>query len=440
MQHFFGSPNILNYSSEIANISQSDLNQKLTDANISFEGRALPVMISPYIYSQTSIKTSQKLFEEFYKILQKAANLYTQNKEVQKYFSLESWHFDLITSTNPLNQFNQLCRFDFLYNEEGIPQIYENNTACPGGLLLSPDIAKLASKSALFQKIFSDHKLGWFPHQQHDLFPAVVSEAYCEKFKKLPTVAILNSRHNTLTNELDLMAKSLKKIGISHEVCFVEDLVVDGGEVFTPASKLKVDVCFQKFDNALSNEGISHFGANRDSVAHYVKAINQGMTIAINHFCSHYLTEQKSILAFLHDQKFESLFTSEERELIKLIVPYSVKVADASRDVLVDNKDNWVMKKSLDTRGRNVFIGSECSVEEWKKNIQVADQSKENFILQKRVPSEVANDIDKLLYVSHAAFLVRGKFSGMFPRFSTEVLTNVGRSGYLGIPLIAEDR
>lgn len=34
--------------------------------------------------------------------------------------------------------------------------------------------------------------------------------------------------------------------------------------------------------------------------------------------------------------------------------------------------------------------------------------------------------------------MVDGKFAGMFPRFSSEILTNVGRSGYLGIPPIQD--
>lgn len=439
MQHFYGTAELCNYSEDLINESQKQLDLSLKNGGISFERKSLPVQIKPYIYSQTLSETCRNLFENFFCILKKTEQLYRINEKVQSYFNLGKWHHDLVMMKNPVAPFNQLCRFDFLFNEKNCPQIYETNTACPGGLLLTPIISSFAAKTPLYEFLLQNSQTySWFPYQKKDYFVEVGTQAFYEMKGELPKVGLLNSRYNTLTNEMNLMADCLTRAGVENEVCFVEDLEYSDQVVYSPKKKLQLNVCFQKFDNALSEEQLAHFGANRSSVSAYLSAIRDGKIVAINPFSSHYLTEQKSILAFLHDNEMQKLFEPEERKLIEQIVPYTVLKAKAHVKDFYD-KNMWVLKKSLDTRGRNVILGSETDSAQWLKYLDTQIFNNEDFVLQKRVQSEVIKEINHDIYISHAAFLVRGKYVGMFPRFSLEPLTNVGRNGFLGIPMLGRD-
>lgn len=134
----------------------------------------------------------------------------------------------------------------------------------------------------------------------------------------------------------------------------------------------------------------------------------------------------------------QDLFEPAEQNLIKQIVPYTVLATKFNEKKKYD-KNDWVLKKSLDTRGRNVIIGSEVDQAEWLQSLHMSGAQMEGFVLQKKVKSEIVKDKSSTLYVSHAAFLVRGRYVGMFPRFSTEPLTNVGRNGFLGIPILGRN-
>lgn len=437
MLHFFGTAEACDYPDDLAQESQKQLELFLQNRGVTFEGKPLPVQIRPYVYDQALSETCRNYFERFFNILEKTEQLYKNNVEVQSYFGLQPCHHELVTLNRNIEPFNQLCRFDFMFDSDNNPQIYETNTACPGGLLLTPIIASLVKETPLFELLLKD-KISYslFPHQKKDYFVEVASESFRQMTGKLPNIAILNSRHNTLTNEISLMAESLTRAGIENEVCFVEDLEYSDNEVVSPKKKLRIDICFQKFDNALSSEGIAHFGATRDSVKQYIEAIRDAKVIVINPFVSHYLIEQKSTLAFLHDPEMQKLFEPKERDLIKKIIPYTVLKSRATTQNFTE-KENWVLKKSLDTRGRNVIMGSEVDESEWLAHLK-KDSINENYILQQRVPSEIFKEKNSQFYISHAAFLVQGKYVGMFPRFSNEPLTNVGRNGFLGIPILRE--
>lgn len=438
MRHYYGTAEVCDYSEELIDDSQRQLDLSLKQRGITFEGKSLPVQVKPYIYSETLSEHCRELFEGFFLILKKTEQLYRANEKVRAYFNLEPSLHELVSIENPTIHFNQLCRFDFMFDRNGIPQIYETNTACPGGLLLTPIVAELAAKTPLFKYLFSEKKYSWFSHQTNDYFAEVVSQTFYESRGVLPKVGLLNSRYNTLTNEMTLMAESLNRFGIPNEVCFVEDLHYSDEGVYSPNQKLLLDICFQKFDNALSEEKVAHFGATRASVSRYIDAIRGNRIAAINPFSSHYLSEQKSILSFLHDDEMQDLFEPAEQNLIKQIVPYT-ELATKFNEKKKYDKNDWVLKKSLDTRGRNVIIGSEVDQAEWLQSLHMSGAQMEGFVLQKKVKSEIVKDKSSTLYVSHAAFLVRGRYVGMFPRFSTEPLTNVGRNGFLGIPILGRN-
>lgn len=126
-----------------------------------------------------------------------------------------------------------------------------------------------------------------------------------------------------------------------------------------------------------------------------IHAAEKGQVIPINHFVAHYLTEQKLILGFLHDSEFRTFFTDDGKNIINTIVPFTVNIRNATLADINEPKENWVLKKSLDTRRRGVYIGSECMLEQSKNLMKSSKESSGNFVLQKRVQNQQIGDLKK---------------------------------------------
>ncbi len=103
----------------------------------------------------------------------------------------------------------------------------------------------------------------------------------------------------------------------------------------------------------------------------------------LNHFVARVIVENKRCLAFMQDPRHRDLFSVEELPLVAQICPWAAICDDAIevtwrgttgplRDLLIENKDAFVLKQSFDICGDGVSIGKDCSESDWSTLI---DQS-----------------------------------------------------------------
>jgi protease II len=182
-----------------------------------------------------------------------------------------------------------------------------------------------------------------------------------------------------------------------------------------------------------------------EDAENYINAIKGGNVIAVNSFASSYLIEDKMVLALLWDKDFETFFTEEEIELARSITVKTQVVAKLSaNDLLVTkkDKDQLVLKKGLDTRGRSVFIGKGMPQKSWDNIIDTCKNDlQSSYVIQEYKEHESYVDNQGITkYISHAYFVLAGEPQGMFTRFSTSQVTNVGKCGALGISFKLEEK
>lgn len=416
------------------------INDALSRAGVLFETRSLSLMHLPFVFSENLKTDLEGKFARLHKIIERIPALYLASAAVRAFFRLPPMMDEFVRINCNVDPNVFLCRYDFSLTPSGSPRIYELNAAAPAALSFSPYFFQALTSTELFAQIKSQVPFAMEPFlaQREPLFMKGIRDFVSAKCGHArPTLGIVNSRINTMVNELMVMEREAGEIGLDVVRSFVEDLQLAGGTLL--ANGRKVDALFAKIDITPGTDFECPITRSRTDIEALLAGIRAGVPY-INPFCSSFLIDNKSTLAFLQSKLASPILDQSERSLIEEIVPVTKMLHQLSPTEfgnISDYKDKWVLKKSLDTRGRSVVIGSSISALEWRKALEGARRvGSENYVVQRFESPEHCLSGGQPLYTSHAYFLLRGQPCGAFTRTSKSLVTNVGSGGSVQVPLI----
>lgn len=161
------------------------------------------------------------------------------------------------------------------------------------------------------------------------------------------------------------------------------------------------------------------------------------------------LVEHKGILAILHNLEYTNLLniTEEEFDLIESYVPWTHFVSDKKVsfeksksfislfDLLLKQKDKFVLKKCWSHAGEHVYIGAELDMNVWKNLItSILNNPLEKWIAQENLYSDkfefnymLSNGevVTKNQCFTLSPFIFGDKFGGAFVRVERDPLNRV---------------
>jgi uncharacterized circularly permuted ATP-grasp superfamily protein len=113
----------------------------------------------------------------------------------------------------------------------------------------------------------------------------------------------------------------------------------------------------------------------------------------------------------------------EDQLILNQHVPFTIDVADASREMLVSQRKDWVLKRALGRVGDDVFVGALFSDAEWSSVVTdtIALRAEgdrwiaQQFVSQRQFPTPWG---DRL--VTLGAYVLDGRFEGYFARITPE--------------------
>lgn len=424
-------------------VRQSALNQKLMEEGILVDGKSLlPVSLSPYLIKHEKYLKLTYLCQKIASVLEKFLRLYIENKDIQDMYP-ELSRYRTLTLKKPLyDNWVHLARFDIAETIDGSFRLLETNCDCPGAILFTPMINKILKEIEAYPQIVKEIKL----HQ-----PIADQEIFIQSLKKvyqklcgsnIPNIGFLTSSFRTISSDMNLLEKIGKKMGINCKHINIQELRSTNNRICFDDHP--IDVAYQKFDAFIDEDNQAKpciFEHSPNEVEAYWKAINEEKMLVFNSFPSALVAENKRTLAYLQQPEIMKYFTAEENEVINNFIPktYSFyKKTDkgqlADIEMFIKDKNSYVIKRAIDTRGRGVFIGSECDISLWKTLVQKT--LKEPYIIQEYIhnnSSEIYSATDMPIrtnmYSNLAMFIIAGSPCGLISRASTEIVTNVGKSG-----------
>ncbi|HEY0698205.1 MAG TPA: hypothetical protein VGD43_10410, partial [Micromonospora sp.] len=416
----------------------TDFARRLGDLGVRHEQKVIPVDPRPFVITRPAFTALADRFARLFVLLELAIDRYLDDPEVRRFFALAPRHDRLVRLGARHRPRIRYCRYDFTLAPDGRPRIYELNTHCPASATYGTHFATLLRDSRGYAALGkAGLRSARFALEEPGSFAAAMLAAADDANHPVRTVAVLNSRHLTMTTELDHIAGQFRSLGRTAVRCHVEDLRYDGRRLHLDG--LPVDLTYNKFDDSHGPDAFEcAFSRTEQEVRDYVRAYRDGAVFTVNSFPSMYLPEQKSMLAFLHSPLFRAGLTAADRDLVDEIVPETVVVRHADDDQLRRfgaDRGRYVLKRSLDTRGRSLVIGRSVPAGDWERALLRARSAEagDDWVVQELAPPLVSTTRPadggpaRTVHTSLACFLFADRPVGLIVRTSVEETTNVGR-------------
>lgn len=306
--------------------------KKVEGSGLYFENKKLPLSVKPVFINSDLSDSVEEKFEKVIHILDKIPHLYQSSEEVRRYFRLDNRVENMLLKCKLPDGPIFIGRFDFAIDQSGSPKIYEFNTAAPAAFLLSNEIRKI-HKEFLDNTHLADFYKMKFCNMKDT--SGIFSNALFSKVKvgNSPTIALLNSKFNTMETELKLMAKEITDHGGKPFISFIEDLEFSNEHILVNGQP--VDLVYIKIDIKIDKDFDSPFTKNKCLVEKFINVTNQGTQIA-NSLYAYWLIDNKSTLNFVKSDLFKKHLNQQEIDLIDEVIPQTFMLDKISTPTLQD--------------------------------------------------------------------------------------------------------
>ncbi len=325
-------------------------------------------------------------------------------------------------------------RFDTFLSGAGFAFL-EYNAENPAGIGDQPSLESLYSIVPAVQEFLADND-HYYPSPEVKLLDALVSGYRDFGGKKVkPNIAIVDWDGVSTTTEFEVLKEYFEASGHETVICDPGVLEYEGPSL--TVGDFEIDIFYKR---VLIHEFLDKFD---ESGAVYRACVNGAVCMA-NSFRSK-IPHKKAGFAVLTDERYNSLFTPEQLELVRLHIPWTRTIREEETTYFGDKVDlleyiraerqRFVMKPNDDYGGHGITFGWESTESEWDDAIEHALKS--HHLVQERVPVEktqIPTIIDgearlESLTVDFDPFLFRGKVEGGMVRLAAGSLVNVTSGG-----------
>jgi uncharacterized circularly permuted ATP-grasp superfamily protein len=320
----------------------------------------------------------------------------------------------------------------------------EYNGESPAGAGYSETLSEVFRELPVMTAFSKHYEVHSYPLSAKLLDALVMSYVDWGGASKRPQIAIVDWREVPTWSEFEILKERFEKLGVPTLIADPRDLVFDGKTL--AAHGTKIDLLYRR---VLINDIV----ARPQECEALVKAYSANVVCVANTFrCK--IPHVKAFFAVLTDERNGTLFSHQERDLIRRHIPWTRVVQDVGTarygeqvDLLAlirANRENLVLKPSDEYGGTGVTLGWETSERDWDEAIERAVSATKPgekscaWIVQERIPirREVFPYItaDKNvefrdMLVDMAPYLFRGKLCGFLTRLSATGLANVTSGG-----------
>jgi uncharacterized circularly permuted ATP-grasp superfamily protein len=198
------------------------------------------------------------------------------------------------------------------------------------------------------------------------------------------------------------------------------------------AGGTRIDVVYRR---VLTSELL----AKPEAAKALAQAYLDGAVTVVNSFRAK-LLHKKMSLALLSDDRYDKLYTPEQRKAIAKHIPWTRKVREGHTtyrgkvvdlvDLVTREKDRFVLKPNDEYGGKGVVLGWTVEQHEWDQTLLAGLTA--SYVVQERVsvpryPFPVL--LDRIHYldlaIDHDPYLFWGNVSGCLTRLSSSALLNV---------------
>jgi hypothetical protein len=339
---------------------------------------------------------------------------------------------DLSADRDPGNMKVHICRLDLMLDPAGTFWILETNANCPGGFVFS-GICNRAWREFMDERGYPMPPA--LAHEEKGFMAKWFLDVILHDTGVRPEHVVLLREEGGNRLELEDFAKHVRWEDVSCDEVDPREVHYDCGGVPTVRGR-QVRHAYQKL-------GMQRYLHHRAKLEPFVRAVRDRALFVQNGQRGRWVGDDKLCLAILSDPHFRYLFDADDWELLQQHVPWSrnARLLEAAEMAEVcGDRERYVLKRGLDTRGQGVVVGRGVDANSWGAAVRRA--AEEGWLVQEFHPTSwVERDFDDETLQRHDLALgaINGELTTLFSRSSSELRVNMARTGrmhpvFLGAP------
>lgn len=259
-----------------------------------------------------------------------------------------------------------------------------------------------------------------------------------------PLIALVDWKGVATGSEFEFLKTFFAAEGYTLLICDPHELEYDGQHLKARGST--IDIVYKR---VIIHEFLEKF----DETHPLARAYAERRVMIANSFRTK-LSHKKASFAVISDPRFAHLFTPEQTACAQAHIPWTRRIRAGLttfkgeecdlQDLLVRERERFVIKPNDDYGGHGVLIGAETPPHDWQQGI--AHGLTEPYVVQERVEvlkvlmPGYTDEIEwEELLVDFDPFLFRNEMHGGLARLSSSSLSNVSSGGGVTALLVLED-
>lgn len=342
--------------------------------------------------------------------------------------------------------YQSLCvssRLDAFWDGEDF-KFLEYNAESPAGIADQMQMEPAVEMAPQVQRFLAENR-HWKPQPHARMLESLVA-AYRDfgGKKEKPGIAIVDWRGVSTYSEFLVLQEYFESEGFATVIADPREIEYDGSGL--RAGEFEIDIFYKRIV-------IHEFLESFDDEHPLARAYRDGKVCMANSFRTK-IPHKKAGFAVLSDERWNSLFTSEQLDAIKRHIPWTRRLREGKTsfrgreidllELLRGEREQFLLKPNDDYGGKGITLGWEASESEWENAI--SDALQHPFIVQERanvgkirIPALSERIEMEELLVDFDPFLFNGKVEGGLVRLSAQSLVNVTQGGGETALVVLED-
>ena len=420
------------------------INQEQIASGILYNNKPLSTLLEPGFISQEEVNKINSLVHSIEKGVEKIISIVLDNeddktsesqnlhKEIKKIIGLSDLEKEAMSIKCGVDKSLFIHRLDLYYDYKNGIQILEFNTDSPGGYVDADTQCEIFLKVPHIRKLNQSFSLQG-SHVTRNFFDIIRNLYHGMSTNRESCVCIAGLKEDTSGTEHVTLANFFTNWGLPALLADPRDIKYKNGSLYYNTDQIGLI-----YRRLILFELIEKWKDVQD----FILGIKNSNIPVLNPFRSA-LGSHKSILVILSDDRFHLLFDDDVVSMMDKYLPWTRSFDQNTDNTIIktalEEKERFVLKKSVSYGGTHVVVGKAVSDDQWKATIEHILSQQNKWIIQEYIDKTLKTfpyiDDKGLgfhdMVLNLNPFIVNGQYAGGMIRVSPahEYVINVGKGG-----------
>jgi len=396
----------------------SSFTHALEHSTARYMGEVVDTYYEPMFFDSEDVKECTYIAGMLDGIVRKVSAAFIDSEEIRQLFAFSAPAKELVLIDPGYSHPAPMMRADVFYSRNSASPFCEFNTDGTSGMNETNELDRLFLQTGIAKALRNNISLSYW--ELIDSWADCLLETYREfGGPKAPAAAITDWDGVGVRTEFTSIQRALERRGLECRICDPREFTYAGNRLRLRGSN--IDLVYRRAVNFECFE-------RAEEIAPLISAVRDGAVCMVGPFRSQ-IIHNKRIFPVLRDPLIRALFSEEERQFLRVRLPETRNLLE-DKDLIesaAEKREELVLKPADRYAADEVYVGRNTPRDEWLRLLR--EKSTEGgYLLQDFVTSEertfhtpeFGGFVPKKNRNVLGVFMYGGKFTGLYPRVSSE--------------------